>query len=118
MSTYQLFIALCQSIEIRIGQLGFFAFPKGIYVYTDSAKRNIDQRIKRHLAQDKNLHWHIDYFLANEKTKIIRVLKSESGECDVNSETKGKILINRFRSSYCNKKCKSHLKLWKEITTS
>ena len=101
MRTYQLFITLCQSIEIRIGQLGFFAYPKGTYVYTGSAKRNMERRITRHFSQDKNLHWHIDYLLANEQTKIIKVIKSELEECDLNADTKGKTIVKGFGSSDC-----------------
>ena len=118
MQTYQLFITLYQTIEIQIGRLGLYTFPKGIYVYTGSAKRNMDRRITRHLSRDKNLHWHIDYLLANEQTKIIKVMKSELEECDLNADIKGKPIVKGFGSSDCKKNCKSHLKLWKEITTS
>ena len=118
MQSYQLFINLSQNIEIQIGKLGLFTFPKGTYVYTGSAKINIGKRIARHLSKDKNLHWHIDYLLANEQTKIIKVMKSELEECDLNADIKGKTIVMGFGSSDCKKNCKSHLKLWKEITTS
>ena len=87
-----------------------FTFPKGIYVYTGSAKRNIDKRIARHLSKDKNLHWHIDYLLANEQTKIIKVTKSELSECDLNTDVKGIIIVKGFGNSDCKENCKSHLK--------
>ena len=118
MQTYQLFINLAQTIEIQIGRLGLFTFPRGIYVYTGSAKRNMERRITRHFSRDKNLHWDIDYLLANEQTKIIKVIKSEVEECDLNADTKGKTIVKGFGSSDCKNKCKSHLMLWKEITTS
>ena len=111
MQSYQLFITLSQTMEIQIGRLGLFTFPKGIYVYTGSAKRNMDTRITRHLSKDKNLHWHIDYLLANEQTKIIKVTKSELSECDLNTDVKGKIIVKGFGNSDCKENCKSHLKL-------
>ena len=36
-------------------------FPKGYYVYTGSAKKNLDQRLARHRRLQKKMHWHIDY---------------------------------------------------------
>jgi Uri superfamily endonuclease len=110
MQSYQLFITLSQTIEIQIGRLGLFIFPKGMYVYTGSAKRNMDARITRHLSKNKNLHWHIDYLLANEQTKIIKIIKSELGECDLNTDIKGKTIVKGFGSSDCKENCKSHLK--------
>ena len=110
MQSYQLFINLSQNIEIQIGKLSLFTFPKGTYVYTGSAKRNIDTRITRHLSEDKNLHWHIDYLLANKQTIIIKVIKSELSECDLNGHVKGKIIAKGFGSSDCKENCKSHLK--------
>jgi len=118
MQTYQLFINLAQTIEIQIGKLGLCTFPKGVYVYTGSAKRNMERRITRHFSKDKNLHWHIDYLLANEQTKIVKVIKSELEECELNADTKGKTIVKGFGSSDCKNNCKSHLILWKEITTS
>lgn len=110
MQSYQLIISLSQNINIQIGKLGLFSFQKGTYVYAGSAKRNMDARIKRHLSKDKNLHWHIDYLLANEHAKIIKVIKSELSECDLNGHVKGKIIAKGFGSSDCKENCKSHLK--------
>ena len=118
MQSYQLFITLPKTTDVEIGRLGLFTFPKGVYVYTGSARRNMDKRIRRHLSRDKNLHWHVDYLLANEENKIFKVTKSELEECDLNSLTKGRVIVKGFGSSDCKKKCKSHLKFWKEITTS
>jgi len=109
MQSYQLFIALSQATEIQIGRLGLFKFPKGTYVYTGSAKRSIDERIARHLSRDKNLHWHIDYLLANDQAKIIKVIQSEFEECVLNAGTKGGIIVKGFGSSDCKEGCKSHL---------
>ena len=110
MQSYQLFIFLSQNIKLQIGKLGLFAFPKGTYVYTGSAKKNINTRITRHLSMEKELYWHIDYFLANEKTKIINITKSELSECDLNTYVKGKIIVKGFGNSDCKENCRSHLK--------
>ena len=80
------------------------------YVYTGSAKINIGKRIAIHLSKDKNLHWHIDYLFANEQTKIIKVTTSELRECDLNTDVKGKIIVEGFGNSDCKENCKSHLK--------
>tara|TARA_B100000315_G_scaffold227673_1_gene235805 strand:+ start:217 stop:558 length:342 start_codon:yes stop_codon:yes gene_type:complete len=110
MQSYQLYIYLSYNIEIQIGKLGLFTFPKGTYVYTGSAKRNLNQRITKHFLMDKNLFWHIDYLLANEHTKIINVTKSELSECDLNADLKGKIIVKGFGNSDCGENCNSHLK--------
>ena len=112
MQTYQIFINLKKDIKIQIGKLGLFDLPKGNYIYTGSAKKNIEQRIKRHLANstNKKLHWHIDYFLADKNTQITEIKKSEIAECKLNQQIKGQVIINGFGSSDCKKQCGSHLK--------
>ena len=110
MQSYQLFINVTKEINLKVGKLGTFIFPVGYYVYTGSAKKNIDERIKRHLSKKKNLHWHIDYLLNNDAVKIIYTKKSQMTECNLNKKTKGTIIIDGFGSSDCNLSCKSHLK--------
>ena len=110
MQSYQLFINVTKEINLKVGKLGKFIFPVGNYVYTGSAKKNIDKRIKRHLSMKKNLHWHIDYLLNNDAVQIIGTKKSQMTECNLNKKTKGTIIIDGFGSSDCNLSCKSHLK--------
>ncbi len=110
MRSYQLFIIVTKEIELKVGKLGKFIFPIGSYVYTGSAKKNIDKRIERHLSKKKKLHWHIDYLLKSEAVQIINIKKSQMTECSLNKKTKGTIIINGFGSSDCNLSCKSHLK--------
>ena len=110
MQSYQLFINVTKEINLKVGKLGKFIFPVGYYVYTGSAKKNIDKRIKRHLFKKKNLHWHIDYLLNNDAVQIIDTKKSQMTECNLNKKTKGTIIIDGFGSSDCNLSCKSHLK--------
>jgi|TARA_Y100000034_G_scaffold92887_1_gene112299 Uri superfamily endonuclease len=109
MRSYQLHIKTKKELEIKIGKLGVFRFPKGGYIYTGSAKKNIDKRINRHISNQKKLHWHIDYLL-NKGAEVIRVKKSNAPECELNQRVKGKIIVKGFGSSDCKKGCGSHLK--------
>ena len=112
MQSYQLHINIKNNIEIQIGKLGKFTFPMGNYIYTGSAKKNINERIKRHQSKsaDKKLHWHIDFLLNDKNAKITEVHKFEKEECILNQETCGEIIIAGFGSFDCKNKCKSHLK--------
>ena len=95
---------------LTIGKLGVFNFPAGRYVYTGSAKRNIEARIARHLRQEKKLKWHIDYLLASSSASVIKVTKSTIAECELNRHTRGVNLVKGFGASDCCAGCGSHLK--------
>lgn len=110
MQTYQLSIQLAEDVEITIGRLGRFLFPAGSYVYTGSAKRNIIDRVKRHLSHEKKLKWHIDYLLANQFSGITDVRFFRKSECMLNQDTRGDIVVPGFGSSDCCQACDSHLK--------
>ena len=110
MRSYQLHISFKNDAEIQIGKLGKFKFLKGTYIYTGSAKKNIDARINRHKSQDKKLRWHVDYFLNHENTQIFKTEKFDAEECFLNQRVKGEILISGFGSSDCKNGCGSHLK--------
>lgn len=112
MQSYQLHINIKNNIEIQIGKLGKFTFPMGNYIYTGSAKKNIDERIKRHQSNspDKKLHWHVDYLLDDENAKITEVQKFDEEECTLNQKATGEIIVVGFGISDCKNKCRSHLK--------
>lgn len=110
MQSYQLFIKVRKDINLKVGKLGRFTFPFGSYVYTGSAKTNINKRIERHLSKKKKLHWHIDYLLNNDYAEVINTKKSIMIECSLNKKTNGTIIIKGFGSTDCNLDCKSHLK--------
>ncbi len=110
MQSYQLLIKVIKNIDLKVGKLGRFIFPVGSYVYTGSAKTNIDKIIERHLSKEKKLHWHIDYLLNNDAVKIIDIKNSEMIECSLNKKIHGTIIIRGFGSSDCNLCCGSHLK--------
>ena len=35
---------------------------------------SLNARIKRHLSDDKKLHWHIDYLLKDKNSEIVDVI--------------------------------------------
>jgi Uri superfamily endonuclease len=108
--TYQLHIHVEKSIRVRIGKLGIFDFPKGTYIYTGSAKRNIEARIRRHLSKTKKLRWHIDYLLNSPHVMIDHIKRFREPECKINQITQGLIIVSRFGASDCQSQCASHLK--------
>lgn len=110
MRTYQLHIRLRRARTLQIGRLGRFDFPAGNYVYTGSAKRNIEARVRRHQAQSKKLRWHIDYLLADPDAEITGVELFDQSECALNRRTKGSIPVARFGASDCRRGCGAHLK--------
>lgn len=61
--TYCLELVLKKSVTARIGKRGTFMFRAGYYIYVGSARKNIQQRIARHLRTKKKQFWHIDYLL-------------------------------------------------------
>lgn len=61
---------------VSVGALGELTFKAGIYFYLGRAKRNLRQRVERHLRGKKKLRWHVDYLL--QRAVITRVLLSGS----------------------------------------
>ena len=108
--TYQLHILIKKPVQVKIGKLGTFDFPVGKYIYTGSAKRNIEARIHRHLSKSKKLRWHIDYLLNTPHVTLDKVTRFKEVECEINRKTKGNILVLNFGASDCKSKCRSHLK--------
>ena len=108
--TYQLLIDVAAPLEVTIGKLGRFRFPAGRYVYTGSALRNFEARIRRHQSTVKKMHWHIDYLLAAPGVCVREVLRRTEGECAVNQQVSGAIQVPGFGASDCRAGCVSHLK--------
>ncbi len=110
LTTYQHLILVKKSTTIQVRALGSFTFPKGFYIYTGSAKKNMEARIQRHCSKEKKLRWHIDYLLIHLDVQIEKVKRSRADECILNQSIKGKVLVKGFGSSDCTKSCGSHLK--------
>lgn len=111
--TYQLIIEVAAPVHVRIGHLGSFDFPAGLYVYTGSARRCLEARITRHLSTAKKMHWHIDYLLAAPGVTVREVRRFADTECAVNQSLDGEILVSGFGASDCRAGCGSHLKRFK-----
>lgn len=109
-TTYQLLIQVAAPLEIAVGRLGLCRFPAGRYVYTGSAKRNMEARLARHLSPHKLLHWHIDYLLTAPGVMVAGTRRFDEGECAINQAMPGEELIPGFGSTDCRQGCGSHLK--------
>lgn len=116
---YTLIISLKKTITLKIGKLGTFTFPSGIYTYTGSAMGtgalSLENRINRHLKRDKKLKWHIDYFLNSKHVQIQSIIYAETNkksECVVSKEIE-KLEITyvparKFGASDCKEGCHAH----------
>jgi Uri superfamily endonuclease len=109
-TTYQLLIDVPRPVRCVVGRLGEFVFPAGRYVYTGSARRNLEARIARHLRAHKTLHWHVDYLLAAPGVRIATVVRSRRDECALNLACRGVIVAPGFGASDCRAGCGAHLK--------
>lgn len=108
--SYQLEIAVARPLSIDVGGLGRCRFPAGRYVYTGSARRNLEARIARHLRTEKTLRWHIDRLLAARGVAVTGVRRSVRGECALNRRVGGAVVVPGFGASDCRAGCGSHLR--------
>lgn len=108
--TYQLLIEVTEPVTVCVGRLGSMGFPVGLYVYTGSALRNFEARVRRHLSTVKRTHWHIDYLLSAPGVRVREVRRHGEAECLVNQRTEGTIPLSGFGASDCRAGCGSHLK--------
>jgi len=95
---------------IRIGRLGRFEFPAGMYFYVGSAQRNLSARLARHGRRAKTLRWHIDYLSTNCRMLGAMVLPGgKRRECEIAAELAGRYArpVARFGASDCH--CGGHL---------
>ncbi len=106
---YCLIMKIEEKREIKIAKkLGKIRFEKGFYVYVGSAMNSLEARLKRHLSNEKKMHWHIDYLL--KKAEIVDIIynKNKKVECEVSQYLSSKTTgIKDFGCSDCE--CESHL---------
>ena len=106
--SYILLIELENDKEIQISKLGDIFFKKGFYVYIGSALNGLEQRITRHLRDDKKNHWHLDYLLKNAKVNSVYYKENnQKEECKIAKSFSKLKPVSGFGCSDC--KCKSHL---------
>jgi Uri superfamily endonuclease len=108
--TYQLEIEIKYPVIVVVGRLGEFRFPAGRYIYTGSAKANMEARIARHLRKKKSMRWHIDWLLATSGVDVVGVRRSRKAECALNQSVRGRVIANGFGASDCREGCGSHLR--------
>ncbi|MEY2633821.1 MAG: hypothetical protein RIR00_2475 [Pseudomonadota bacterium] len=108
--SYQLLIEVARPLRLQVGRFGCFEFPAGLYCYTGSAKRNLLARVRRHLATEKRLRWHIDYLLTAPGVRVLRATCLADAECALNQAVVGTIPVPGFGASDCRQHCGSHLK--------
>lgn len=81
--TYMLILRAPRSASVRVGSGGDVSVEPGWYLYVGSAMGGLWQRVRRHLASEKRLRWHIDYLL--QVTQVEEVwfrLGGPRTECD------------------------------------
>ena len=76
--SYVLILRLVQERRIETGGLGDILFRKGYYIYVGSAKKNLSQRINRHLRRGKSLFWHIDYLRSHADSCLALPIRSQA----------------------------------------
>ena len=109
---YCLTIHLNNTKTIKVGRLGKINFKKGYYVYVGSAMNSLESRLKRHLSEDKKLHWHIDYLLKKAEITCIIYNENKKVECELSQFLKTKTEgVKNFGCSDCE--CESHLYYFK-----
>lgn len=109
-TSYQLLIHKEDEGPVQIGRLGRFDFPRGYYVYTGSARKNLSHRVLRHVSRNKKLRWHIDYLLMAPRVQVVDVAILSGSECTLNQGIQGSIPAPGFGASDCRAGCGSHLK--------
>jgi Uri superfamily endonuclease len=110
--TYALILYLPQDQAIRVGALGKFKFPRGLYIYVGSAMNGLNARIARHGRRRKKLFWHIDYILryariVSVETRISRRRLECRTARQLLSRRGVRVIAPRLGASDCN--CPTHL---------
>ncbi len=112
---YLILMEIPEQFETDVGALGSILFHPGWYVYAGSARKNLSQRINRHLRKiRKQKHWHMDYITGFAKMiKGFPIFSYHNLECGLAGELKhiSSGMIPGFGSSDCT--CESHLAYFK-----
>jgi Uri superfamily endonuclease len=113
---YSLIIDLRRKKTIHVGKLGQAVFPAGIYVYTGSAMKGFGERLRRHCARKKKIHWHIDHLLTLPAARIRQIIlypAAPGQECRQNKRIATRpgaaVILKKFGASDCKSGCISHL---------
>jgi Uri superfamily endonuclease len=77
---YILIIQVKRKFRTKVGAKGDREFDQGYYLYVGSGKKNLVQRIKRHLSMEKRKFWHIDYLLGSTHASVRDIYLTELTE--------------------------------------
>jgi sugar fermentation stimulation protein A len=69
--------------QVAVGALGSLAVARGWYAYVGSAERARETRVARHLAADKTLRWHADYFFRSFPARSGWLVDTGLSECEL-----------------------------------
>ncbi len=108
--TYQLYIHLRRPVRLAPGRQPPRWLDGGWYVYTGSARRGMDARLRRHVRAQKRMRWHIDWLLARPQACVEWVALHRTPECAVNRAAGGSTAVPGFGASDCRCACGSHLR--------
>ncbi|MBX3007898.1 MAG: GIY-YIG nuclease family protein [Melioribacteraceae bacterium] len=113
---YLLEINALSNFNVDIKKFDGIIFEKGYYYYSGSAQKNFNSRITRHLRNEKNIYWHIDYLTTSKYCEVKTLFLFENGEKSLECELVRTMqanfpeimLIKGFGNGDCDK-CESHL---------
>mgnify|MGYP001123982416 CR=1 FL=1 len=114
---YNLIIRFNRGCTVAIVRGAVLLLEPGFYIYTGSARgrgsTSLEQRLRRHLTQNKKQFWHIDRILQCRSAEVVAVVFAETrrnAECWVNAalmeDPHIRALGNGIGSSDC--RCRSH----------
>lgn len=113
---YLLVLNFPRPLTLRIGALGRRGLAPGWYVYAGSARRNLRQRVARHMARAKRRRWHIDSLTTAAGVKrlgALLVAERAFAECALNLAAGqligGETAVAGFGASDCRAGCPAHL---------
>jgi len=114
---YVLAMRLKSGRTIRVGKLGVFDFPAGIYLYVGSAwgYGGLAARLRRHLAlagtDVENPHWHLDYLLPFIEIVGVVTFPGKRSECALVEKLAQNPDVERFPLGFgaADCRCKGHL---------
>ncbi|MBI2851249.1 MAG: GIY-YIG nuclease family protein [Chloroflexi bacterium] len=107
--SYILLVKVLTSQSLDVGSLGSVHLPGRYYAYLGSAMGGFKSRLNRHLREEKDPKWHIDYLL--QIAPVNSIIICEAGkkvECTIAQALATRFeAVPAFGSSDCD--CPSHL---------
>ncbi|MDZ7688854.1 MAG: GIY-YIG nuclease family protein [Halobacteriales archaeon] len=111
--TYTLLVRVEEPMTVEVGALGDVRFEDALYAYTGSAfgaggLKRIDRHARVASGENDARHWHIDYLLGAEETKLVGAFVTpDDAEHKISQAIEGEA-VPCFGAS--DSPCDSHLK--------